>query len=107
MIGGNVHSDRQSQSWYDQHGGFRLGIVGAFLRSLLVLYPSRHTGFKGTPTLIAFEAVKALALLLIMGWVYVKNAKEDDQVIRSRHLGSFTLAATGSIFIDLSIYLFR
>jgi hypothetical protein len=87
-------------------GAFALGLL-AFLRSLLVLYPSRHTGFKGTPTLIAFEAVKALALLLILGWVYVKNAKEDDQVIRSRHLGSFTLAATGSIFIDLSIYLFR
>jgi hypothetical protein len=85
---------------------FAFGLL-AFMRSLLVLYPSRHTGFKGTPTLIAFEAVKALALLLILGWVYVKNAKEDDQVIRSRHLGSFTLAATGSIFIDLSIYLFR
>jgi hypothetical protein len=39
--------------------------------------------------------------------VYVKNAKEDDQAIRSGHLRSFTLAATGSIFIDLSIYLFR
>jgi hypothetical protein len=34
----------------------------AALYSLTVLYPSRHTGFTGTPALIAFKVIKATAL---------------------------------------------
>jgi hypothetical protein len=77
----------------------------ALLRAWVVLCPSRHTGFTGSPALIAFEVVKTTALLLILGRVYKLNAKEDDQAVRLENLKTFTMAASVSILIDISISL--
>ena len=79
----------------------------AMLRAWFVLYPSRHTGFTGTPLLIAFEAVKATALLLILCRVYIQNRKEDDRAVRSDHERTFTKAAVVSVLIDTGITLFE
>jgi hypothetical protein len=74
----------------------------AMLRAWSVVYPSRHIGFTGSPLLIAFEVVKATALLLVLGWVYIKNSKEDDQVVRANNVYVFGTAASLSVLIDLS-----
>jgi hypothetical protein len=76
---------------------------GAMLRGWMVLYPSRHIGFTGSPLLIGFEAVKATALLLVLSWVYIKNTKEEDRVIRANNVYLFGAAASLSIIIDVSI----
>jgi hypothetical protein len=39
------------------------------LRAWVVVHPSRHTGFTGSPALIVFEAVKTAMLLVILGRV--------------------------------------
>ncbi len=75
----------------------------AMLRAWMVLYPSRHTGFTGSPLLIAFEVVKTTALLMILGRVYLLNGKADDQAVRSKHERTFTMAASVSVLIDISI----
>jgi hypothetical protein len=79
----------------------------AMLRSWLVLYPTRHTGFTGSPPLIAFEVVKCAALFLILGRVYVLNREEDDQAVRSKYITKFGMAAGISVLIDISISLYR
>jgi hypothetical protein len=75
----------------------------ALLFARLALYPSRHTGFTGSPLLIAFEVIKTAALLLILGRVYMLNSKEDDQTVRSKHVDVFAMAASVSVLIDISM----
>jgi hypothetical protein len=78
----------------------------AMLRAFLVLYPSRHTRLTGSPLLIGFEMVKAAALLLILGRVYIQNNKQDDQAARGNNVYEFGRAASLSVLIDISISLF-
>jgi hypothetical protein len=75
----------------------------AILFAWLVLYPSGHAGFTGSPVLIGFEVVKTAALLLILGRVYLLNRKEDDQAARSKHVHVFGMAASLSVLIDVSM----
>jgi hypothetical protein len=75
----------------------------AILFAWLVLYPSGHTGFTGSPVLIGFEVAKTAALLLILGRVYMLNSKEDDQAVRSKHVHVFGMAASLSVLIDVSM----
>jgi hypothetical protein len=56
-----VSTRSPAQVW----AAFAMGSL-ALLRSWLVLYPSRHTGFTATPPLIAFEVVKTAILLIIL-----------------------------------------
>jgi hypothetical protein len=79
----------------------------AMLWGWMVLYPSRRKGFTGTPPLIAFEALKTLVLLVILGWVYILNSKEDDSAVRAKRVDAFTRAAAISVIIDTFITLFR
>jgi hypothetical protein len=79
----------------------------AMLRAWLVLYPSRHTGFTGSPLLTGFEVVKCAALFLILRRVYMLNREEDDQAVRSRFVTRFGMAASVSVLIDISISLYR
>jgi hypothetical protein len=79
----------------------------AMLRAWLVLYPSRHTGFTGSPLLIGFEAMKAAVLLLVLCRVYMLNRYEDDQAVRSTHELGFTRAAAISVVVDTGITLWR
>jgi hypothetical protein len=72
-----------------------------------VLYPSRHTGSTGSPLLIGFEVVKATVLLPILGRVYIRNRKENDQVVRANHVYVFGTAAALSLIIHSSIRLFN
>jgi hypothetical protein len=79
----------------------------AMLNAWKVLYPSRHTGFTGSPLLTGFEVVKAIVLLLILGRVYIQNSKEDDQAVRANNVYGFGRAAALSLIIDTSISLFK
>ena len=72
-----------------------------------VLYPSRHTGFTGTAMLTAFEAMKTFVLLVILGWVYKLNSKEDDPAVRAKRVDVFAKAAAISVLIDSGITLFK
>ena len=67
-----------------------------------VLYPSRHAGFTGTPLLVAFEAVKAIVLLLILVRGYTQNTV-DDGAVRANRVYAFTRAAAVSTLLDMGI----
>ena len=75
----------------------------ALQRAWIVLYPSRHTGFIGTPPLIAFEVIKTAALLLILGHVQMRIGKEHAAVVRSQRARIFTMAASLSTLIDIGM----
>ena len=79
----------------------------AILRAWLVLYPSRHTGFIGSPLMIGFEAMKAAVLLLVLCRVYTLNRYENDQAVRSIHEQDFSRAAAISVLVDTGITLLR
>jgi hypothetical protein len=79
----------------------------AMLYAWTVIYPSRHSGFTGSPPLVVFEVTKAIALLLILGKVYMLNREEVDQTARSQNIYMFTVAAGVSVLIDIGISLFK
>ena len=79
----------------------------ALLQAWLVLYPSRHTGFIGSPLLVGFEAMKAAVLLLVLCRVYALNRYEEDQAVRSIHEQDFSRAAAISVLVDTGITLLR
>jgi hypothetical protein len=79
----------------------------AMLWGWMVLHPSRRTGFTGAPLLTAFERMKTLVLLVILGRVYLLNGKEDDPAVRAERVDAFTRAASISVIVDTCITLFK